>query len=170
MRCTFAIDELEDELESMPGEELRRRVSALRHEILIARRNVSATRAATRRVLDGRLDLGDDRLSPDPVELRFTDTYDTLVRAAEELDIARDLLAGVRDYVQSRVAESQNEVVKKLTVVASLVLVPTLITGFFGQNFAGQFERWWWTLGMSIGLIAGTTVAQLAFYRWKRWI
>ncbi len=166
----ISIDRLEDDVEAMTGEEIRRRISNLRHEILIGRRNVTATRAATRRVLDGRLDLGDNRLFPDEVESAFADTYDTLVRASEELDIARDLLGGVRDYVQSRVAESQNEVVKKLTVVASLVLVPTLITGFYGQNFAGEFRRWWWTVGMSVGLIVLTTLAQLAFFRWKRWI
>ena len=88
----------------------------------------------------------------------------------EELDVARDLLSSVRDYLQSKIAESQSEIVKKLTVVASLVLVPTLITGFYGQNFAGVFEKGYWTLGVSVGLIVATTLAQLAFFRWKRWL
>lgn len=164
------IDELEDTVDTLPSDDVRRRLALLRHEIHHARRNASATRAAARRVLDGRLDVGRDELFPEPVERAFADTYDALVRVTEELDIARDLLAGVRDYVQSRVFESQNEVVKKLTVIASLVLVPTLITGFYGQNFAGAFDDWWWSVGTSAALIVGSTVAQVIFFRWRRWI
>ena len=78
------------------------------------------------------------------------DTYETLVRVTEELDVARDLLAGVRDYYQAKIAEQQNDVAKKLTVIASLVLVPSLIVGFYGQNFADAFDDRLWTLGTSI--------------------
>lgn len=164
------IDELEDHIDELPGSETRHRLADLRHEMLHARKNVTATRAAVRRVIDGRIDIGDDRLFPHEVESAFADTYDTLVRTTEELDVARDLLASVRDYLQSKIQESQNEVVKRLTVIASLVLVPTLITGFYGQNFEGVFDRPLWTLTTSVALIVGTTILQLALFRWKRWI
>ena len=164
------IDELEDHIDTLPGGLLRHRLAELRHEMLHARKNVTATRSLVRRIIDGRIDVGDDRLFPREVEAAFADTYDTLVRATEELDVARDLLASVRDYLQSKIAENQNEVVKTLTVIASLVLVPTLITGFYGQNFAGVFERPLWTLTTSVTLIVGTTLIQLALFRWKRWI
>ena len=165
------IDQLEDHVDDIPAATLRQRLSSLRHEMLHARRNASATRAAVRRVVDGRLDLGDDdALFPRDAERAFADTYDTLVRAVEELDVARDLLSSVRDYLQSKIAENQSEIVKKLTMIASLVLVPTLITGFYGQNFAGVFGKGYWSLGVSAGLIATTTLAQLAFFRWKRWL
>jgi magnesium transporter len=170
-RLYVEIDALEDHVDDLPSAMLRQRLSSLRHEMLHARRNASATRAAIRRVVDGRLDLGDDdALFPREAEHAFADTYDTLVRVIEELDVARDLLASVRDYLQAKIAETQSEIVKKLTVVASLVLVPTLITGFYGQNFAGVFEKGYWTLGVSVGLIVATTLLQLVFFRWKRWI
>ncbi len=170
-RLYLEIDALEDHVDDLPSAMLGQRLSSLRHEMLHARRNASATRAAIRRVVDGRLDLGeDDALFPPDAERAFADTYDTLVRVIEELDVARDLLASVRDYLQAKIAENQSEIVKKLTVVASLVLVPTLITGFYGQNFSGVFEKDYWTLTVSIGLIVGTTLAQLAFFRWKRWL
>ena len=170
-RLYVEIDALEDHVDDLPSIMLRQRLSSLRHEMLHARRNASATRAAIRRVVDGRLDLGDDdALFPREAEHAFADTYDTLVRVIEELDVARDLLASVRDYLQAKIAETQSEIVKKLTVVASLVLVPTLITGFYGQNFTGVFEKGYWTLGVSVGLIVVTTLLQLVFFRWKRWI
>ena len=104
------------------------------------------------------------------METRFVDTYETLVRVTEELDVARDLLGGVRDYYQAKIAEQQNEVAKTLTVIASLVLVPTFIVGFYGQNFAGEFRDWYWSVGVSSGLILATTLVQLALFRWRRWI
>jgi magnesium transporter len=165
------IDELEDHLDEVPAPMIRHRLSDLRHEMLHARRNASSTRAVVRRVVDGRLDLGaDDALFPRDAERAFAETYDTLVRAIEELDVARDLLASVRDYLQSTIAENHSEVVKKLTMVASLVLVPTLITGFYGQNFASAFDDGFWSLGVSVGLIAASTLGQLVFFRWKRWL
>jgi Mg2+ and Co2+ transporter CorA len=164
------IDELEEHMEDWSPERVRGRVSDLRQDLLHARRNVSATRAAIRRIVDRRLDVSDDRLFPTEVELLFVDTYETLVRAGDELDVARDLLASARDHHQAKVAESQNEIVKTLTVIASLVLVPTLIVGYYGQNFEGAFDDRQWSLAFSTSLIVVTTVVQLVVYRWRRWI
>jgi magnesium transporter len=169
--ATYAeIDALEDRIDDLRPADTRTRLSELRHELLHRRRTVSATRAAVRRILDGRVEVGDHALFPADVERLFGDTYDTLVRVTEELDVARDLLSGVRDHLQSKIAESQNEVAKKLTVIASLVLVPSLVVGFFGQNFAGVFDRQFWTLGVSTGLILVSSLIQLALFRWRRWI
>jgi magnesium transporter len=164
------IEELEDALETWPPGQVRRRLAELRHELLHSRRTIAATRAAVRRVLDGRVDIGEHALFPPDVERLFSDTYETLVRATEELDIARDLLAGVRDHHQSMVVEGQGEVAKKLTVIASLVLVPSFIVGYYGQNFESAFDDAYWSIGMSTGLVVVSTLIQLAIFRWRRWI
>lgn len=165
-----SIDDLEGEIERLTGADVRRRIAILRDELLLARRASSATRGIARRVVDGRVDVGRSELFPREIETRFVDTYETLVRTTEELDVARDLLGGVRDYYQAKIAEQQNEVAKTLTVIASLVLVPSLIVGFYGQNFAGHFGDWYWSLGFSVGLIVATTVVQLILFRWRHWI
>jgi Mg2+ and Co2+ transporter CorA len=165
-----AIDELEDHIDDWPSVRVRRRISALRHELILARRTVGATRAKVRRITDKRLDIAGETLFPEDVERLFADTYETLFRAGEELDVSRELLSSSRDYHQALIAENQNEVGKKLTVIASLVLVPSFVVGFYGQNFASEFDRGFWTLGMSTGLILVSTVVQLAIFRWRRWI
>jgi magnesium transporter len=165
-----AIDALEGDIEHLSGPNVRRRIALLRNELLLARRAASGTRGIARRIVDGRVDVGKSELFPEEVEARFVDTYETLVRVTEELDVARDLLGGVRDYYQAKIAEQQNEVAKKLTVIASLVLVPSFIVGFYGQNFAGEFREWYWGIGISVGLILGTTIVQLALFRWRRWL
>ena len=164
------IEEVEDSIDIWPSAQVRSRVSSLRHEFLLIRKMVAASRAAVRRILDGRIDVGDQALFPPEVERLFGETYETFQRATEELDIARDLLAGVRDHHQSQIAEANSDIVKKLTVIASLVLVPTLIVGFYGQNFGEAFNEGYWTLGVSTMLIVSSTIAQLAVYRWRRWI
>jgi magnesium transporter len=164
------IDELEDHIDDWPSSRVRRRISDLRHDLIHARRTVGATRAKVRRITDKRLDIADEGLFPEDVERMFSDTYETLFRAGEELDVARDLLASSRDYHQALIAENQNEIVKKLTVIASVLLLPTLIVGFYGQNFESAFDDVYWTVGVSTLLIVGTTVVQLAAFRWRRWI
>ena len=164
------IEELEDSLDVWPPSRVRARLSDLRHELLHSRRTIAATRAAVRRILDGRVDVGDHALFPPAIERLFAETYDTLMRVTEELDIARDLLAGVRDHHQSKVVEGQGEVAKKLTVIAALVLVPSFIVGFYGQNFESAFDDDYWSIGVSTGLIVVSTVVQLAIFRWRRWI
>jgi magnesium transporter len=164
------IDELEEHMEVWTSDRVRRRVAGLRQDLLRARRTVSAMRAAVRRVVDRRLEVRHEELFPEEVERMFGDSYETLLRAGEELDVARELLASARDYHQAKIAENQNEIVQKLTVIASLVLVPTLIVGFYGQNFGPVFDAAYWNLSVSTGLIAATTLVQLALFRWRRWI
>ena len=165
------IDELEDHVEEWPAARVRERVSALRHDLLGIRRTLSPTRDAVRMIVDSRIELEGVEVFPRDVEIHFADAYDKLLRASEGLETSRDLVAGVRDYLQAKVSNDQNEVMKRLTVIASLLLVPTFIVGLYGQNFhhipelGWSFGYWW-----SWGLILGTTVGQLLFFRWKKWL
>jgi magnesium transporter len=166
------IDELEDRIEEWPASQVRLRISELRHDLLHVRRTVGPTRDAVRRVVDRRVDTAEDgEVLPRDIEVDFADVYDKLLRAVDGLEFSRDLLASARDYQQAKIANDQNEVVRRLTVIASLVLVPTFIVGLYGQNFDNipelhwSFGYWW-----SWGLIIGTTILQLAFFRWLGWI
>src|SRR5207248_8839256 len=166
------IDELEDHVESWPSERIRTRISALRHDLLHIRRTLAPTRDAVRQIVDNRIEFAGEEVFTHEVELSFGAAYDKLMRASDGLELSRDLVAGVRDYHQAKVANDQNEVMKRLTVIASLLLVPTLIAGVYGQNFDHMPElRWHWGyFGWSWGLIVATTFAQLAFFRWKKWL
>jgi magnesium transporter len=165
------IDELEDGVDGWTPEHIRRRISDLRHDMLHIRRTLAPTRDATRQIVDGRIELTSGEVFPREVELSFAAAYDKLLRANDGLELSRDLVAGVRDYYQSKVANDQNEVMKRLTVIASILLLPTLIVGIYGQNFHDVPElRWGFGYGFSWALIIVTTIAQLAFFRWKKWI
>ncbi len=166
------IEELEDHVEVWPSAKIREHVSGLRHDMLHIRRTLAPTRDAVRSIVDNRIDLHGQEVFPHEVELQFGAAYDKLQRATEGLEFSRDLLQGVRDYHQAKVANDQNEVMKRFTVIASVLLVPTFIVGLYGQNFDHMPELHWHYgyLGWSWGLIVVTTIAQLAFYRWRKWI
>jgi magnesium transporter len=166
------IDELEDAIETWPGPRIRARLSDLRHDMLRIRRTLAPTRDAVRRVVDNRVDLeGGVEVFSEDVELHFADAYDKLLRASEGLELCRDLVAGARDYYQSMVAQDQNEVTKRLTAIASILLVPTFIVGLYGQNFRDMPElRWGWGYWWSWSLIIVTTAAQIVYFRRKRWL
>ncbi len=77
----------------------------------------------------------------------------------------------MRDFHQAEIANNQNEVMKRLTVVASVLLLPTFIVGLYGQNFH-HIPELDWAAGyeFSWGVIIVTTLLQLWYFRRKRWI
>jgi magnesium transporter len=166
------IDELEDKVEDQPAAQTRERISSLRHDLLHVRRTLAPMRDAVRRVVDDVVEVeqGPEVFAHD-VEIAFNTAYDKFLRAFDGLEFSRDLLASVRDYHQSKIANDQNEVMKRLTVIASMILLPTFIVGLYGQNFVHMPElKWHYGYAYSWGLIAVTTVIQLAWFRRKNWL
>ncbi len=165
------IDELEDHVEDWPAQRVRTRLSDLRHDLLHIRRTLAPTRDAVRQVVDGRVEIESGELFPREVELHFADAYDKLLRATEALELSRDLVAGARDYAQAKIAQDVNEVMKRLTAIASILLLPTLIVGIYGQNFRRIPELdWGYGYAWSWGLIIVTTVIQVVYFWRKRWL
>jgi magnesium transporter len=166
------IDGLEDTVETTPSAEIRNRLGEIRHQLLHIRRTLAPTRDAVRQIVDNVIEVKGQEVFPHDVEIAFNGAYDKLLRAVDGLELSRDLLAGVRDYLQAKIANDQNEVTKKLTVIASVLLVPTFIVGLYGQNFRHHFPELGWRYGYawSWGLIIVTTLLQLWYYRRKKWI
>jgi magnesium transporter len=175
-----AVDEEVQEIEENVGvwdpRHAQRRFAELRRTGIGIRRTLGPTRDAIRGIVDGRTDLEGRpifrrELFPRDVELHFAQVHDKLLRAIDGLDFARDAVAAVRDYYQGQIAHDQNEVVKKLAVVASLLLVPTFIVGVYGQNFDHMPElHWHYGYLYSWLVIVALTIAQLVLFRWRRWI
>jgi magnesium transporter len=167
---TDEIEELEEGIDQWDADRIRRRIADLRHDMLNTRRTLTPLRDAVRQVVDDRIDFEGEEVFNREVELNFAAVYDKLLRATDSIDLARDLVAGARDYHQSKVANDQNDVMKRLTVVASILLLPTFIVGLYGQNFIDIPElRWHYGYLYGWGLIIGTTLAQLAYFRKKQW-
>jgi magnesium transporter len=102
----------------------------------------------------------------------YRDVYDHLTRVVDQMDSARELVNNARDTHISMASHRQNEVAQQLTIVATVFLPLTFITGFFGQNFGWlvnhiadgkTFAAW----GIGSEIIA--LFALLGYFRYKRW-
>jgi len=170
------IDELEVGVDTWSYEKTRRRIAEIRRDLLHIRKTLAPTRDAVREVVDGRVDIEGRTLFarevfPPEIEQQFGTTYDKLLRATEGIEYARDLLSAARDYQQARVSIDQNEVVKRLSAIASILLVPTFIVGLYGQNFVHTPEyHWHYGYAWSWSLIISTTVVQVLYFRRKGWL
>jgi magnesium transporter len=169
------IDELEEHIDDWTRDRLQNRIPVIRHDLLHIRRTLAPTRDAVRGVVDGRVDIDAGLLHrevfPEEVERAFAGVLEKLTRATESLEFARDLLAGVRDYHATQIATDQNEVTKRLAAMASLLLFPTFIVGVYGQNFDHMPElHWRFGYAYSWAVIVVITVAQLVFFRRRKWL
>jgi magnesium transporter len=127
------IDELMDQMLEKPSQDQREELFHLRRKLIELRRIATPQRDILARGGDilGRL----PGLEADDARDWFRDVYDHLVRISELIDSYRDLLSGALDLYLSTVSNRLNAISKQLTVVATIFLPLTFVTGFFGQNF-----------------------------------
>src|SRR5204862_3124672 len=168
------IDELEEHVEEWSSEQIRSRLSTLRHDVLHIRRTLAPTRDAVREVVDNRIEFAGEEVFTHDVELSFGGAYDKLLRATDGLDLSRDLVAGVRDYHQAKIANDQNEVMKRLAVIATVFLPLAVLTGFFGQNFAYLVNavepREWVFWAVGVGFEVGAAIGLFLLIKARHWL
>jgi magnesium transporter len=171
------INEIEDALDdshphrASDAEEFRKRLQRFRSDLHDVRSSLLPTKQAVHNIICGQ-DLTGAELFPHDVEEMLRDTDDRLQYVAEALDVVRDEISGLRDYLQARIGNEQNEIMKALTIVAALVLIPTFVAGFYGQNFDDipliHDGRWGFWL---ICIVMAVIVLFEVWYLWHRgWI
>ncbi|MCW2954027.1 MAG: magnesium and cobalt transport protein CorA [Conexibacter sp.] len=127
-----AIDSLEDAIVQKPDDEQLQQLFRLKRRLVALRRVITPQRDLAARTIDEIAELpGLDPASRD----YFRDVYDHLIRVSDMVDSYRDLLSGAMDVYLSTVSNRLNSVMRQLTVVATIFLPITALTGFFGQNF-----------------------------------
>jgi magnesium transporter len=105
-------------------------------------------------------------------ERYFRDAYDHLVRISDLIDTYRDLLTSSMDVYLSTVSNRVNSVVKQLTVIATIFLPLSWLTGFFGQNFGwmvSHIGRWEAFLGFGIGTELIGIVLLVSYFKRRGW-
>jgi magnesium transporter len=132
------VDRISDQLEDVEGAILKRVEPIQLQQLMRLKRLLISMRrvlAPERDVLAMMLRRGDARIQ-DRTALYFRDVYDHVVRAYEQIDVERDLLGNAMDAYMSMNSNRSNQIMKQLTILASIFLPLTFITGFFGQNFS----------------------------------
>jgi len=100
----------------------------------------------------------------------FQDVYDHILRVTDEIDTFRELTSNVIDAYLAAASNRLNEVMKVLTSIATVLLVLTVVTGFFGQNWSfipyGSLPLFW----LSMGVTALIAVGLVMYFRGRGWL
>jgi magnesium transporter len=132
------IDSLEDAVVTRASEEQLQRIFQLKRDLVNLRRVATPQRDLLARAIDGIKRL--PGLEPGTRDY-FRDVYDHMIRVSDLIDSYRDLLTGALDVYLSTVSNRLNRVMERLTLVATVFLPLTVVTGFFGQNFGWMVDR-----------------------------
>lgn len=164
------IDELEDEILERPTEEQLGQLFDMKRSLISLRKVVTPQRDMFASVIGS----GDSLpgMTPD-AERYFRDLYDHLIRISDLVDSYRDLMSGALDTHLSTVSNRLNVVMKQLTIIATIFLPLSFLTGFFGQNFGWMVDRITSMavfMGAGIGLQVLVVVALLALFRKRGWL
>jgi len=164
------IEAVEDRIIDDPDTETLEILNSLRRELLSIRRIVWPTRDAL-----SVLARGDAQHVQESTEKYYRDVYDHLVQHVDLVETYRDLASGARDIYLNTLSQSTNEVMKRLTVVATIILPLTFVVGVYGMNFDGgpyNMPELGWQFGYPAVLVgmALTASIMLWYFRSEDWL
>ena len=168
------LDELEREMDHLEEQAVLGVGNNLLRPILEVKRDLSALRRVLvpQRDVIGRLARREFPIISNEMAYRFRDVYDHLVRYADEVTMFQDRMTGVLEGYLSAISNRLNQVMKVLTVVSTILLPMTVLTGLWGMNVmlpqlaGGPTAQFWWV----VGIMGAITVVMLALFRSKDWI
>ena len=171
------VDHLDTVLEDLQTDVLRRagtplgppvlrRILRLKRTLLELRRMSIHQREILLRLARGEF----DEIPPDAVPF-FRDVYDHFLRINDLVESYRDFVTSSLEAYLSVQSNRMNDIMKTLTLIATVMLPITFIAGVYGMNFADMPElHWAWGYPFAIGLMAAVTIACFVWFRHKGWI
>jgi len=166
------VAELEDEILESPSNDSVRRIYDLKRTLTILRRALWPQREVMHRLArDG------SSLFADQDRIYFSDCYDHTIQIVDLLETYRDMVTGLLDVYLSSISYRLNETMRVLTVIATIFIPLTFITGIYGMNFANPESPWampelGWYFGYPLVLLSmvGVAVGMLWFFRRRKWL
>jgi magnesium transporter len=160
------IDKLEDRMLENPEENIQHDLHFMKQELAILRRTVLPLREIVNELLRT-----DSSLITESCQAFLRDLSDHIAQVIETADIYREMLNGLRELYLSQVSSRMNEVMKVLTIIATIFIPLTFIAGIYGMNFEVMPELKW-RLGYFIvwGVMLSTTAGMLVYFKRKKWL
>jgi magnesium transporter len=164
------IDALEDDILKAPTEAQLGELFDMKRSLMEMRKVIAPQRDMMASISSGVADVPG---MTDEAVRYFRDLYDHLIRLADLVDSYRDLLSSVMDTHLSTVSNRLNVVMKQLTIIATIFLPLSFLTGFFGQNFAvlvRGIQSTWSFYVFGIALELGAVATLLYVFRRRGWL
>ncbi|MBI3048651.1 MAG: magnesium/cobalt transporter CorA [Acidobacteria bacterium] len=168
------VDALEDQIDELEETAILGRRPNLIRQILVLKRDLASLRRVVlpQRDAVGRLARREFPQINDEIAYRFRDVYDHFVRLSDEAILFQDRVTSILEAHLSAVSNRLNVIVKVLTVISTIFLPLTVLTGMWGMNIplptfpGGEGAQFWWVAAV----MAAIAVGMLAVFRWNRWI
>lgn len=160
------IELVEEETITNPTPEVLRKINALRRELLLLRRPILPLRDVISEILHESA-----ALFREETHLYFRDIYDHLIQVIQTLETLRTTTAGLFDTYTSVVSHKMNEVMKMLTIVATIFIPLTFIAGIYGMNFKFMPEletRWGYPVVLLV--MVGVGITMFIYFKFKKWL
>lgn len=170
---TPILDSLDDSVDAMEEEVFHSPSQESMVEILNLKRNIMTIRrvAVYQREMLNRLSRGEFSLISHEETIYYRNVYDHLVRMSDLADSYRDMVAGLLDAYLSVTSNRLNQVMKVLTIISTIFLPLSFITGFFGMNFRviplAEME---WGIGIAALFMALVAAGMLWVFKKNRWL
>ena len=159
------IEDLEQALFATPGSETLESIHHFKREMIQLRKSVWPLREVI-----SALQRGDSKLVGETTRVFLRDVYDHTVQVVETVETFRDIISGMLDLYLSGISYRTNEVMKVLTITATIFIPLTFLAGIYGMNFEYMPElKWHWGYFGLLGLMLILAVGMLVFFRIKRW-
>lgn len=160
------IEFLEEELVTDPDPRTLHSIHELKRELIFLRKSVWPLREVI-----SALERGDSPLFQESSLIYLRDVYDHTIQIIDTVETFRDMVSGMLDIYLSSVSNRMNEIMKVLTIIATVFIPLSFIVGLYGMNFNNMPElKWRWGYPMVWGVIISVVVGMLIYFRRKRWL
>lgn len=160
------IDGLEDEIMERPNANVHHRIHDLKRQVMTLRKMIWPLRE----VIAG-LSKQDSPLISTTTAIFLRDVYDHTIQVIDSVESYRDLLAGMLDLYLSNVSYRMNEVMKVLTLIATIFIPITFVVGLYGMNFKHMPElEWRWGYAYVWGVMIAMVAALIGYFKKKHWL
>jgi magnesium transporter len=160
------IESLEAALLTNPTPETLESIHTMRREMIYFRKQVWPLRE-----LVGSLRRGESSLVQESTVVFLGDVYDHTIQVIDTIESLRDVLSGMLDLYLSTVSNKMNEVMKVLTIMATIFIPLTFIAGIYGMNFKYMPElEWHWGYFAALSLMVGVAVLMFFYFKRKTWL
>ena len=160
------IELLEEELMEHPTPRTRDHIHHFKREMILLRKSVWPLRE-----LISTMTRDENPLLSAETAIFMRDVYDHTIQVIDTVETFRDLLGGMTDLYLSSVSNRMNEIMKVLTLIATIFIPLTFIAGVYGMNFEYMPElKWPWAYPVVWGVMIAVGVAMVVFFKRKNWL
>ena len=160
------IEALEQELLSSPTDDGLRTLYEMKRELIYFRKQIWPMRELLNRILKEEPSFVDPAIG-----VFLNDVYDHAIQVMDTLESFRDVLSGLLDVYLSTISNRMNEVMKVLTIIATIFIPLSFIAGVYGMNFEYMPElKWRWAYPVLWSILFSIFVCMLLWFKRKRWL